>query len=112
VDAVTGILKWQSLNNLGIGSDPTVSDSLLYITCEDNNIYAVNITTGSTVWSYQILANGSSATVAGSTVYVGGGGSRFFYALDANTGSVRWLYPLSGNTPESTSTPVVIGNTN
>lgn len=110
VDAVTGNLQWQALNNLGIGSSPAVADGLLYITCDDNYLYAVDVNTHATVWRNQILANGASAVVAGGSVYCGGGGVHSFYAMDAKSGSIKWTFPV-GNNGLRTSRPIVAGRT-
>jgi outer membrane protein assembly factor BamB len=87
-----------------------VADSVLYITCDDNNIYAVNVNTQSIIWHDQILANGASAAVSGGIVYCGDGGNHDFYALDARNGSIIWKYAV-GTSALQTSTPIVVGRT-
>jgi outer membrane protein assembly factor BamB len=110
VDAETGDLKWKKLDNIGIGSNPVVADGLLYITCDDNYLYAVNVNTHAVAWSSQILANGASPVVKEGIVYCGAGGVRSFYALNAKTGAIKWTFPV-GEKALMTSTPIVTGKT-
>ena len=106
VDATTGQLIWEKLQNTGISSSPCVANGRLYITTDDLNIYALDATSGATLWSKQILANGASAAVSNNTVYVGGGGTGYFYALDAATGAERWRFAVPGGL--SISSPLII----
>jgi outer membrane protein assembly factor BamB len=110
VDAVTGLQKWTALNALGIGSDPAVADDMLYITCDDNNIYAINVNTQNIIWHSQILANGASPAVSGGVVYCGDGGNHNFDALDTRNGTVVWRFSVGANALR-TSTPIVVGST-
>ena len=111
IDAASGSLLWTALNGSGIGSDPVVADGLLYVTCDDNYIHAVDVNTHAEVWRNQILANGASAAVSGGVVYCGGGGNHHFYAMDAKTGTVQWTFAFASNTITGTSTPIVLGRT-
>jgi eukaryotic-like serine/threonine-protein kinase len=104
-------LKWIALDSLGIGSDPVVANGLLYITCDDNYLYAVDANTGAVTWKFEIYANGASAAVAGGILYCGGGGNRSFYALNAETGNITWIISMPDNEPFRTSTPIVVGRT-
>ena len=110
VNATTGELVWEKLQNTGIGSSPTVAAGRLYITTDDLNLYALDAATGNTLWSKQILANGASAAVFNDIVYVGGGGTRYFYAFDAVTGEERWRFPITQGI--STSSPLIISSSN
>jgi len=110
VDATTGALKWTALTAVGIGSDPAVADSLVYITCDDNNLYSLKAGSGAVVWKQQILANGASPAVSGAMVYCGGGGTHYFYAFDANTGVLKWQFSV-GNNGIQTSKPSIYGRT-
>lgn len=55
-----------------------------------------------------ILPNGASPAIANGTVYVGGGGTGYFYALDAANGNIKWKFAI-GNSGLSTSAPCIIG---
>jgi outer membrane protein assembly factor BamB len=106
IDAKTGKLIWEKIKNTGISSDPTVTDGKLFITSDDLMIHALNSTSGEDVWQKQILPNSSSPSVANGVVFVGGGGSGYIYAFDANTGNEKWKFA----TPKGlmTSTPLVV----
>lgn len=108
VNATTGALLWEALANTGIGSSPCVADGRLYITTDDSNLYALDAATGNTLWSKQILANGASAAVANGTVFVGGGGSRYFYAFNSITGAEVWKFSLPQGL--STSSPLIVNH--
>ncbi|MGZ5262976.1 MAG: hypothetical protein ACXWCF_04210, partial [Kaistella sp.] len=47
-----------------------------------------------------------SATVADDVLYIGGGGTRNFYAFDAVTGTEKWRFPIENGL--MTSSPVVV----
>ena len=68
-----------------------MADSLVYITCDDNNLYALNA---------------GSSTI----VYCGGGGTHYFYAFDANTGVQKWQFAV-GNSGLQASKPFIYGGT-
>jgi outer membrane protein assembly factor BamB len=104
VNATTGQLVWEKLTNTGIGSSPCVKNGKLYITGDDTMLWCLDEASGATLWSKQVLANGASAAVANGVVYVGGGGTRFFYAFDANTGAEKWRFPIG----LSVSSPLIL----
>jgi len=106
INAQTGLLVWEKLQNTGISSSPIVADGKLYITCDDLKIHALNALTGESLWEKEILPNSSSATVYNGVVYVGGGGSRYFYALDAVTGAEKWKFSIPNGL--MTSSPLVV----
>jgi hypothetical protein len=61
----------------------------------DKNIRAFDRATGKLVWTHKAGGpSGGSATIAGSTVYIGSW-DRNFYALDAHTGAPRLLPSLA-----------------
>lgn len=106
VDAATGQLKWESLKNTGIGSCPYVSNGILYISSDGGNFNALNAITGDILWQKQILPNGASATAADGIVYVGGGGTRYFYAFDATNGTEKWKFSIPNGL--MTSSPLIV----
>jgi eukaryotic-like serine/threonine-protein kinase len=106
VNTTTGQLVWEKMLNTGIGSSPTVAAGKLYITADDNNLHALDAATGTTLWTKQILANGASAGVSNGVVYVGGGGTRAFYAFDANTGAEKWRFAMPNGL--MTSSPLIV----
>jgi eukaryotic-like serine/threonine-protein kinase len=110
VNATNGALVWEKLQNTGISSSPTVANGKLYITTDDLNIYALDAASGSTIWSKQVLANSASPAVSNGVVYVGGGGTHYFYAFDAATGTEKWRFSVPNGI--MTSSPLIISASN
>lgn len=106
LDAATGQLRWEKLNGLGIGASPFVSRNRVFISADDRRLYALDATTGNTLWSKEILPNGASAVAYEDYLYVGGGGSRYFYALNVQNGEELWRFSLPNSL--STSSPLVL----
>jgi outer membrane protein assembly factor BamB len=107
VNATTGELVWKQLNNTGVSSSPTVVNGIVYFTADDLKIHAMNASTGAALWSKEILPNSASPAVSGDVVFVGGGGTRFFYALNAFNGTEKWRFGL-GTNGLSTSCPLIL----
>jgi outer membrane protein assembly factor BamB len=96
----------------GIQAEPVVANDTVYIGADNGNEYALNASTGATVWQTYLgqvlqptcnpytVGITSSATVSGGFVYVGGGnlsgtgnltnGKTGWYALDEKTGAIAW----------------------
>ena len=75
-----------------LASSPAVANGMVYVGSLDDNIYALNATTGALLWSYttgSIVA--SSPAVANGMVYVGSEDDNV-YALNATTGALLWSY--------------------
>jgi outer membrane protein assembly factor BamB len=104
----SGVLVWEKLINTGISSSPCVANGNVYITGDDTKIYALNAVNGASLWEKVIVPNGASPAVGLKTVYVGGGGTGYFYALETTTGTEIWRFP----TPNGlmTSRPLIIYN--
>ncbi len=94
VNALTGQLIWEKLQNTAFSSSPCVASGNVYITGDDLKIHALNAASGTAIWEKLILPNSASPAVYNNIVYVGGGGTHFFYALDALTGMEKWKFPL------------------
>ena len=90
----------------GIGSSPCVYEGKVYISCDDNYLYALDAATGATLSKQLVLANGASAAVSNGIVYIGGGGTDYFYAFDAETGSLKWKFSTPG--ASMTSSPLIV----
>lgn len=107
VNAGTGQLVWKQLNNTGVSSSPSVANGIVYITADDLKVHALNASTGTSIWSKEILPNSASPAVSENIVYVGGGGNRYFYAFDALSGIEKWRFALGSN-GLSTSCPLIL----
>ena len=108
VNAQTGALIWEKLMNTGFSSSPYVNNDRLYICGDDLKISALNAVNGALLWQKEILPNSASPVEVGGVVYVGGGGTRYFYALDANNGTEKWKFFVSNAL--MISSPLVINN--
>ena len=106
VNASTGSLAWEVLKNTGISCSPYVANGILYIGTDDLYFYALDATTGATLWRKQVLNNSASASISDGIVYIGGGGTHNFYALDAVTGAEKWRFPIQNGL--MTSSPLVV----
>ena len=99
VDNVASLnLKWNS--SIGGASSPAVVNGVAYIGSNDDNVYALNASTGAKLWSF---ATGesvySSPAVVNGVVYVGSFDHNL-YALNATTGMELWSY-TTGNIIDS-----------
>jgi len=106
LDAFTGAERW-AFPAFNSGETPAVARGLVYAASNDGRLHALDVATGETRW---VFGTGSfrffnSPTVAGGTVYVGGGDTVF--ALDAATGTKRWSVHRRG----SYASPAVVGGT-
>lgn len=104
IDEESGQLNWETAGR-GHSSDPCVAGGKVFITDDEGYLRAYDAGTGNEAWKKLILANSASPMVYDNTVYVGGGGTWYFYALDANSGAERWKFPIKS---VSASTPIII----
>jgi outer membrane protein assembly factor BamB len=104
-----GCVKWKFETDGPVTSAVTIGRKIgqatkAYIACEDGKLYALDIETGSLIWSYDINSPllGSAAEGPQGAVYAGSTGGRL-YAIDKN-GQLLWTH----TTEEPIySTPVV-----
>jgi parallel beta-helix repeat protein len=95
---------WKYQTGDFVDSSPAVVDGVVYIGSGDNNVYALNASTGSKIWSYQTgFFVVSSPAVAAGVVYVGSCDGNF-YALNSSTGNRIWSFQTG---KEIRSSPVV-----
>jgi uncharacterized repeat protein (TIGR01451 family) len=101
--ASTGGPLW-SFQSFGSFGPPAVANGVVYIGSQDDNLYALNATTGTKLWSYTTGGGlfGSPAVTDG-MVYVGSSDGSV-YALNASTGAKVWSY---GNGSDGYSSPAV-----
>jgi outer membrane protein assembly factor BamB len=71
-------------------SSPTVSNGVVYFGSGDNNVYALDVATGTLKWKFKTgdVVHASPA-VSNGTVYIGSW-DRNMYALDAASGAMKW----------------------
>ncbi len=106
--------SWTSVTGGAISSSPAVAGTVLYIGNNHGDLNAIDIHTGSAIWSHHlgndlmsqpllydglvIVGEGDeqSQGSAPGTVYVGSGPSAII-ALDSKTGEVRWRVAVAGS---------------
>jgi len=109
-------LKWKNpigtYNMSGIQSSPAVVNGVVYFGSDDGNVYALNASTGTKLWSF---ATGnpvdSSPAVANGVVYIIGGIN--VYALNAGTGAKLWSFAtgsLAITSPAVANSVVYVGS--
>ncbi len=107
-NAATGAQEWKSLNQASVYDQPFIYNNTVYVTADDGTLDAVNAQTGALVWNNAgIYANGAGPIVADGTLYVGGGGSRYFYAFDPANGNLNWKF-YTGNAIDLSYRPLYI----
>jgi outer membrane protein assembly factor BamB len=90
-------LDWSYATGASIRlSAAAVVNGVVYVGSLDNNLYALNASTGALLWKYTTGSwVASSPTVANGVVYVGSLDHNL-YALNASTGALLWKY-TAGN---------------
>jgi outer membrane protein assembly factor BamB len=82
-----GTQKWAFETDGWVRSSPTVADGTVYVGSNDNNLYAVDASTGDQQWAFKTSGSvHSSPTVADETVYVGSNDNNL-YAVSTDTDS-------------------------
>jgi len=89
-------VRWQYTTGDRVYSSPTVANGVVYVGSNDNNVYALNASTGALRWQYTAgAATPSSPAVAKGVVYAGSYDNNV-YALNASTGALLWRYTTFG----------------
>jgi outer membrane protein assembly factor BamB len=99
LDAATGGTRWFFPTRGSVAASPAITGANLIVPSKDGSVYALSRTTGTRVWEARVDAGISSAAVAGSTIFVGGGafGSPGkVTALDWASGSTKWSFAANG----------------
>ncbi|MGP8011063.1 MAG: PQQ-binding-like beta-propeller repeat protein, partial [Halobacteriota archaeon] len=87
-----GQLTWSFTTGSVVLSSPAVANGVVYVGSEDNNVYAINATTGANVWTFTTGSEVySSPAVANGVVYVGSEDNNV-YAINATTGANVWTF--------------------
>jgi outer membrane protein assembly factor BamB len=110
LDAINGSTLWTYPAGFVV-STPAVTKGAVYVgSLTNNTLYALNAKTGAPIWTNLFSGDflSASPSVANGVVYVGAS-DHYFYALDANNGSVLWSYDTGGNTGDClTCSPAVV----
>src|SRR4029079_6597885 len=85
-------LAWSYTTGDIVAPSPAVVNGMVYVGSDDNNVYALDASTGALVWTYSTGGDvESSPAVANGVVYVGSFDHKI-YALDAATGALIWSF--------------------
>jgi outer membrane protein assembly factor BamB len=86
-------LKWSYTTGATVYSSPAVVKGVVYVGSFDDNVYALNASTGALLWRHTTGRSGvySSPAVANGVVYVGSFDYNV-YALNAKHGGELWRY--------------------
>ena len=83
---------WRYSTGGWVVNSPAVADGVVYAGSDDNNMYALDASTGALLWIFETKdVIRSSPTVTGSGVYFGSNDNHV-YALDASTGGLLWKH--------------------
>lgn len=79
----------------------------MYVGAEDNDLYAVNATTGALAWRSSMSGYAtSSPTISGTSVYLQTS-TATLYALNASTGALVWSSPILNSSGLVYTNPVI-----
>lgn len=101
-----GQLLWKNENVKG-GSSPTIGHQKVLVGANDGYLYALNTTSGESLWSTEITSYpglsgvSSSPTLVMNKIYLGSfnfsGGPGYFYCLNEDNGVVLWKTNISSS---------------
>ena len=85
-------MLWKYEIESSVTSSPTVADGVVYFGSYDQNLYAVDATSGNLLWKHKTSdAVYSTPAIANGFVYFGSNDTHL-YAVDGTTGDLRWRY--------------------
>jgi outer membrane protein assembly factor BamB len=86
---------WKFETKDSIEGAPAVAAGLVFVASLDENLYAINLLTGTQKWVYKGGPFKASPAVLGGSVYVGDSDGKF-HCVDAKTGTKRWIFETGG----------------
>ncbi|HHO59545.1 MAG TPA: hypothetical protein ENJ64_04830 [Thiotrichales bacterium] len=97
-------LDWKYTTADKTYSSPVVANGMVYLGCNDGNLYAIDQKTGQLKWKYKTGGNiEATPAVFDGTIYIGSW-DKYLYAIDEKTRALRWKLKTDG--PVSSS-PVI-----
>ncbi len=115
VRATDGVILWRSVDGLSYianeGQAPVVSGSRVYTVGAGGAVSALDLATGSVLWTRDLMTSGSSSLYGPSTdgthVYLWA--QCTVYSLDAATGATTWTQSIPGSDPAACWDPSADG---
>ncbi len=101
-----GATKWIFPTDMPLGNSPTIYNGVAYVGGFDHKLYALDITNGNKLWSYDGAGAGydTNPLVINNMVYLGNRDG-YFYAIYSNDhaqkGQLAWRYQTDGPIPFS-----------
>ncbi|HEY1708398.1 MAG TPA: PQQ-binding-like beta-propeller repeat protein [Rhizomicrobium sp.] len=110
LSSATGAVLWNKLPDAQFAGSPTVAGNFVYAITSFNApvLYALNATTGATVWTQTLAQSDASPIVVNGIIYVACNNGTM-YALKAATGALLWSSTLGGTVTQSSDAAVVDG---
>ncbi|MHC4698043.1 MAG: outer membrane protein assembly factor BamB family protein, partial [Planctomycetota bacterium] len=108
-------VRWKFEAPDAVSSSAAIVDGVAYVGCEDEHLYALDMTTGAVRWKYK--AEGpvlSSPLVLAQTVYFGDDDGTL-HALDVSSGRSKWTFPTESpiiSSPNHAQGVIVFGSYN
>jgi outer membrane protein assembly factor BamB len=108
LDEYTGFLDW-SFATASNSTTAAAYNGILYFGAGNRNVYAVNASTGASIWTRTTggAVTSSPALSLGSNELFVGSNDRYLYALNMMTGAVNWRFLTGG---QVSSSPAVANN--
>jgi len=110
---------WRFKTGDQVKSSPAIAQGRVFVGSSDENVYALDLSTGQKVWSYKTGGSVEAAPcILESRVFVGSS-DNFLYALDAQTGELKWKYETGGQilgaanwtrSPDGQKTWILVGS--
>ena len=73
---------------------PTIIDGVIYIECEDGNLYALDSESGQLKWKFKTERDiHNTSDILEGVIYIGSDG---LYALDSQSGYLKWKFKSEG----------------
>jgi outer membrane protein assembly factor BamB len=91
-----GDVKWKLQTGGKIFSSPIVYNNVVYVGSGDNNLYAVDKTSGHILWKFKTGGAVHSTPAVYKNVVYFGSYDGFYYALNAKTGKLKWKFKTGG----------------
>lgn len=90
------VIAWENNYSQAARGTPIVVNDRVFITAD--NFYALNATTGTTIWSSSAFGSATAPAVVGGIIYLA---SDKLYAVNAKTGVLLWTDSLNGGSDGS-----------
>jgi outer membrane protein assembly factor BamB len=100
-------LKWAFYTRWAVVASPAVVDGVAYVANHAGHVFAIDVATGTQIWTAITAKYPSDITVSAGLVFIGSGHNERLYAFDAATGALRWYFQAD----TEVSSPIVVGDT-